>query len=97
MTPCTLPQTLPVQNLSLCSMQCITPCTVFQTLPNLPSQAQNLSLQHGNITIGVLVDDGLVADVLGPAGKLQRAESLLGAHLAGADIGNDHGLGVATQ
>ncbi len=60
----------------------------------LPAEAQDLPLQQCHVSIGVLVDDSLVADVLGPAGKLQRAERLLCAHAAGAHIGNDHGLGI---
>ena len=69
----------------------------FCTISVIPTQAHNLSLQHGHITIGVLVDDRFVADVLGAAGKLQRAQRLLSAHLAWTDIGYDHGLGVPAQ
>ncbi len=60
----------------------------------VPAETQDLSLQRCHIPIGVLVDDSLVTDVLGPAGKLQRAERLLCTHAAGAHIGNDHGLGI---
>ena len=43
----------------------------FEQLPrHIPPQTHNLSLKHGNIAVGVLVDDSLVADVLGTAGEL---------------------------
>ncbi len=60
----------------------------------IPAETHDLPLQHCHISIGVLVDDSLVTDVLGPARKLQRAERLLCTHAAGAYIGNDHGLGI---
>ena len=62
-----------------------------------PSQAGDLSLQQGYVSTCVLVDDSLVADVLSSACKLQRAERFLGAHLAWADVCNDHCLGVSAQ
>ena len=40
---------------------------------NTPSQSDDLPLKECHVTAGVLVDDSLVADVLGSACKLQRA------------------------
>lgn len=62
-----------------------------------PAQSGDLPLQHGHISIGVLIDHSLVSDMLGSAGKLQSAERFLSAHQAWTDVGNDHGLSVAAQ
>ena len=57
----------------------------------------NLFLQQCYISPSVHIDGGLVADVLGTAYKVQGAQGLLGTHTGGADVGNDHGLGITTQ
>ena len=62
-----------------------------------PAQANHFPLQHGHISAGVLVDHRLVANVLGPTRKLQRAQSLLSAHLAWADISDDHGFSISPK
>ena len=64
---------------------------------NLLAQPDDLSLKESHVATGILVDDGLVTDVLGSACKLQRAESLLRTHLAGADVCYDHCLCIPTQ
>lgn len=61
-----------------------------------PTQPCDFPLQEGAVPTGVQVDDSLIADVLCSTGELQRAERLLCTHLAGADVGYDHSLGIAT-
>ena len=62
-----------------------------------PLQPQDLLLQHSYIAPSVLVDDSLVADVLGPLRKLEGGQGLMSADKSRAHVGNDHRLGVATK
>ena len=51
--------------------------------------------KHG--VFGVLVDSGLVLDVLGPVGVPQSRHSLFVIEGRGTDAGNHDGLGVAPK
>ena len=63
----------------------------------LRSEARQLPLQRRHLPRRLLVLLGAVADELGPLGKLERAQGLPGVDGGGADIGDDHRLGVTAE